>query len=118
MDELCALRVTYCFMRHVCCDPEVGLRISVERLADNMAWYDPDGYAALLGRLAQVGNPEVCFITGMHVVFRGPSIRPLPVLDENLERATRGSHKVAAYVSAVLLYMANGGIAIDDTARQ
>ncbi|RLM79493.1 hypothetical protein C2845_PM12G13350 [Panicum miliaceum] len=118
MDEPRALWGTYCFMRRMCRDPEVSQCILVERLADDMAWYDPDGYAALLGRLALVGNPEACFITGMHVVFRGPLIRPLPLLDENLERAARGSHKVVAYVATVLLYMANGSAGISDTARQ
>jgi hypothetical protein len=43
-------------------------------------------------------------------------IRPLPVLDENLERTATGTHKVAVYVAVVLLYMANGGAGIDDTA--
>jgi hypothetical protein len=49
---------------------------------------------------------------------RGPVITTLPVLDENLARVAAGGHKVAAYVAAVLLYMANGGAGIDDTARQ
>jgi hypothetical protein len=83
-----------------------------------MAWDDTDGYTTILPRLAQVGKREACFITGMHVVFRGPMITPLPVLDKNLERAAAGVHKVAAYVAAVLLYMANGGTNIDNTARQ
>ena len=41
-----------------------------------------------------------------------------PVLDENLEHAAAGGHKAAAYVAAILLYMANGGAGIDATARQ
>jgi hypothetical protein len=52
MDELRTLRATCHFMHHVCRDPEVGRCISVERLVDGMAWYDLDGYAALLPRLS------------------------------------------------------------------
>jgi hypothetical protein len=83
-----------------------------------MAWDNPNGYHTLLLHLAQVGNREACFITGMHVVFCEPMMTPLPVLNENHERAATGAHKVAAYVATVLLYMANGGTGIDDTARQ
>ena len=61
---------------------------------------------------------EACFIIGMIVVLRYPLLRPLPVIDKNLERAARGGHKVVAYVAAILLYMANGGTSVDNTARQ
>ena len=43
---------------------------------------------------------------------------PGPVVDENLERAVAGGHNVAAYVTAALLYMANGGACVDDISRQ
>ena len=61
---------------------------------------------------------EACFIAGMIVVLRYQLLRPLSVIDKNLERAAHGGHKAAAYVAAVLLYMANGGTGIDNTARQ
>ncbi|KAG2570641.1 hypothetical protein PVAP13_7KG077736 [Panicum virgatum] len=108
MEGFRSLRATYHFMRCACRDPEVG----------RMYWYDHDGYLTLLPRLAQVGNLEACFIVGMIVVLRDPVIRPLPVIDKNLERAARGGHKVAAYVAAVLLYMANGGAGIDNRTWQ
>ena len=55
----------------------------------------------------------------MRVIFPGPVFTaPGPVLDENLLRAAAGGHQGATYVSAVLLYMANGGTGIDATARQ
>ncbi|KAG2570637.1 hypothetical protein PVAP13_7KG077700 [Panicum virgatum] len=117
MEDLRSLRATYHFMRCVCRDPEVGRLISVERFYQ-MYRYDHDGYLTLLPRLAQVGNLEACFIIGMIIVLRHPVIRPLPVIDKNLERAARGGHKVAAYVAAILLYMANGGAGIDNTTGQ
>ena len=83
-----------------------------------MCWYVHDVYLTLLPRLAQVGNLEACFVVGMSAILRYPLLRPLPVIDKNLESTARGGHKVAAYVAAVLLYMANGGAAVDNTARQ
>jgi hypothetical protein len=38
IDQLRALRATCRSMRRVCRNPEVGLRISVERLSDVMYW--------------------------------------------------------------------------------
>ena len=65
-----------------------------------------------------MGNLEACFVVGMIAFLHYPLLRPLPVIDKNLKRAARGGHKVAAYVPAVLLYMANGGTGVDNTARQ
>ena len=118
MDDLHILWVTCYFMRSVCRNTEVSLRIFVERLFDNMVWDNPDGYHTLLPCLAQVDNLEACFITGMHVVFYGPVITPLPFLDENLELNVAGGHKVAAFVAVILLYMANSGAGVNDNARQ
>ena len=83
-----------------------------------MCWYVHDVYLTLLPRLAQVGNLEACFVVGMSAILRYPLLRPLPVIDKNLERAALGGHKAAAYVAAILLYMANGGTSVDNTARQ
>ena len=81
-----------------CAVTEIDLLIFIERLSDNMYWNDPDGFFILLPLLAQVGDPNTYFIVRMHVVLCEPIIKPLPVIDENLEHAACGSHKVAAYV--------------------
>ena len=117
MEDLRSLRATCHFMHRVCSDLEVGWLISVEWFY-KMYWYVHDGYLTLLNRLAQVGNLEACFVVGMIAFLHYPLLRPLPVIDKNLKRAARGGHKVAAYVPAVLLYMANGGAGVDNTARQ
>ena len=118
MEDLRTLRVTYRFMLHVCLTTQVGRRIAVEWVSNDILWHNTNEYQTL-HRVGKVGNLEACFISGMHLVFRGPMFTaPGPVLDENLKRAITGSHKVAANVAAVLLYMANGGVDVDDTARQ
>ena len=118
MEDLRSLRVTCHFMCRVCSDLEVGRLISVERFYRLYCYVVPDGYLTLLPRLAQVGNLEACFLVGMISVLHYPLLRPLPVIDKNLERAARDGHKVEAYVAAILLYMANGGAGVDNTARQ
>ena len=90
-------------MCRVCSDLEVVRLISIERFY-KMCWYVHDVYLTLLPRLAQVGNLEACFVIGMSTILRYPLLRPLPVIDKNLESAARGGHKVAAYVAAVLLF--------------
>jgi len=102
----------------VCSDPNVGRLISVEQFYKLYRYIVPDGYLTLLPRLAQVGNLEASFVVGMIAILRYPLLRLLSVIDKNLERAARGGHKATAYVAAVLLYMANGGIGVDNTARQ
>ncbi|KAG2570118.1 hypothetical protein PVAP13_7KG024318 [Panicum virgatum] len=118
MEDLRSLRVTCHFMCRVCSDLEVGRLISVERFYRLYRYVIPDGYLTLLPRLAQVGNLEACFVVGMIAVLRYPLLKPLSVIDKNLERAARGGHKVVAYVAAILLYMANGGTSADNTTRQ
>ncbi|RLN24110.1 hypothetical protein C2845_PM07G08950 [Panicum miliaceum] len=117
MDDLRTLQTTCCSMHLMCRNPEVGRCINVAGLTD-MAWHTPDAYRTFVACLAQLGNLEASFIHGVNVVFRGPVITPLAVLDENLERAAAGCHEVAAYVAAILLYMANGGAGVDATTRQ
>ena len=101
----------------MCSDPNVGWLISVEQFYKLYRYIVPDGYLTLLPRLAQVGNLEASFVVGMIAILRYPLLRLLSVIDKNLERAVCGGHKATAYVVAVLLYMANGGIGVDNTAR-
>ncbi|RLN42718.1 hypothetical protein C2845_PM01G43450 [Panicum miliaceum] len=117
MDDLRALRATCRRMHLVCRNPEVAWRINVAGLTD-MAWHTPDAYQTFVARLAQLGNLEASFIHGVNVVFCGPMITHLAVLDENIERTAADGYEVAAYVAAVLLYMANYGAGVDATARQ
>ena len=117
MEDLRSLWATCHFMRRMCSDREVDQLIFVEWFYKLYRYVVPDGYLTLLNHLAQVGNLEACFVVGMIAVLHYPLLRPLPVIDKNLEHAARGGHKAAAYVAAVLQYMANGGAGVDNTAR-
>ncbi|RLM56312.1 hypothetical protein C2845_PM10G12420 [Panicum miliaceum] len=117
MDDLRGLRATCRFMRRVCYNLEVGRSVATERFTDHMEWNKPDGYDALLARLTQIDNPEACFITGLGVVFGElkPVAQPCIIV---FTHAAAEGHNVAAYMAAVLLYMANAGAAADDAARR
>jgi hypothetical protein len=62
--------------------------------------------------LTDLGNPEGCFFYGIKAVFmenRGCN---------DLRRAAKGRHDVAAYLYAILLYRDNGGTTVTDTAKR
>ena len=69
MEDLCALWGTCLFMRRMCRNPEVGRRINLGRVSSSNRWQHTIAYQALLHRLTNIGNPQACFVTGMHAVF-------------------------------------------------
>jgi hypothetical protein len=99
-------------MRRVCGHGDIGRRLSIEGIRDEISWlWNPTVYKAFLALLSSLGNPEACFLSGIKVFFikhRGYN---------DLRRATEGGHEVAAYLYAILLYRDNGGAAADDTAK-
>ncbi|RLM85037.1 hypothetical protein C2845_PM04G16660 [Panicum miliaceum] len=118
MDDLRSLRATCKFMRGVCKDRTIGKHVALDQqFARNMMRNNYNGYVNLLARLAQLGNPEACFLTRMAVVFpRGTPAVPRPCI-VHFGRAACGGHNVAAYVVAVLRYKANASATDDDAAR-
>jgi hypothetical protein len=100
-------------MCHVCGHGDVGRRLSIEGIGDEISWvWDPIAYKAFLAMLTDLGNPEACFFFGIKAIFmenRGCN---------DLRRAVEGGHNVAAYLYAILLYRDNGGAATDNTAKQ
>jgi hypothetical protein len=99
-------------MRRVCGHGDVGRRLSIEGIRDEISWvWNPTAYKAFLDMLSGLGNPEACFLFGTKAFFiehRGYN---------DLRRATEGGHDAAAYLYAILLYRDNGGAAADDTAK-
>jgi hypothetical protein len=99
-------------MRRVCGHGDVGRRLSIEGIRDEISWvWNPTDYKAFLDMLSGLGNPEACFLFGTKAFFiehRGYN---------DLRRATEGGHDAAAYLYAILLYRDNGGAAADDTAK-
>jgi hypothetical protein len=84
-------RGTCRFMHRVCKNPKVGRHINLGLVSSSNTWRNTIAYQALLHRVTNIGNPQACFITGMHAVFPGPVFTaPRPVLDENLKRAAAG----------------------------
>jgi hypothetical protein len=99
-------------MRRVCGHDDVGRRLSIEGIRDEISWvWNPTTYKAFLSMLSGLGNPEACFLSGIKAFFiehRGYNDR---------RRAAEGGHDAAAYLYAILLYKDNGGAAADDTAK-
>jgi hypothetical protein len=99
-------------MRRVCGHGDVGWRLSIEGIRDEISWvWNPTTYKALLAILTGLGHPEACFLSGIKAFFiehRGYN---------NLRRAAEDKHDAAAYLYTILLYRYNGGVATDDTTK-
>jgi hypothetical protein len=111
--DLRSLRGTFSTMRHVCDHGDVGRRLSIEGIRDEISWvWNPTVYKAFLAMLSGHGNPKACFLFGIKAFF----IEHWGY--DDLWRATEGGHDAAAYLCAILLYRDNGGAAAaDDTAK-
>jgi hypothetical protein len=90
--------------------------VAQERFAVELQWNDRKGYDALLDCLTRIRNPEACFLSGMDILFVENYSSWSSIA--KLEEAAQAGHSVAAYIAAMVLYSANGGIGDDDTARR
>jgi hypothetical protein len=110
--DLYSLHGTCSTMRCVCGHDDVGLRLSIEGIRDEISWvWNSTAYKAVLAMLSGLGNPEACFLSGIKAFFiehRGYN---------DLRRVADGGHDAVAYLYAILLYRDNGGAAADDTAK-
>jgi hypothetical protein len=99
-------------MRRVCGHCDVGRRLSIEGIRNEISWvWNPTAYKAFFAMLTGLGHPEACFLSGIKAFFiehRGYN---------DLQRATEEGHNAATYLYAILLYRDNGGAAADDTAK-
>jgi hypothetical protein len=99
-------------MRRVCGQGDVGRRLSIEGIQDEISWvWNPTAYKAFLAMLSGLGNPEACFLSEIKAFFiehRGYN---------DLRRAAEGGHNAVAYLYTILLYRDNGSAAADDTAK-
>jgi hypothetical protein len=100
-------------MRRVCGHGDVGRRLSIEGIRDEISWvWDPTAYNAFLAMLIGLGNLEACFFSGIKVVF----METRGYID--LRCASEGGHDAAAYLYAIMLYRDNGGATADNTTKQ
>jgi hypothetical protein len=99
-------------MRRVCSHGDVGRRLSIEAIRDEISlMWNPTTYKAFLAMLSGLGNLEACFLSGIKAFFikhRGYN---------DLRRTAEGGHDAAAYLYAIMLYRDNGGAAAADTAK-
>jgi hypothetical protein len=92
-------------MRRVCGHGDVGRRLSIEGILDEISWvWNPTAYKAFLAMLSGLGNPEACFLSGIKAFFiehKGYN---------DLRRAAEGGHDAAANLYAIFLYRDNEGV--------
>jgi hypothetical protein len=110
--DLRSLSGTCSTMPRVCGHGDVGRRLSIEGIRDEMSWvWNPTAYKAFLAMLSSLRNPEACFLSRIKAFFiehRGYN---------DLRCATKGGPDATAYLYAILLYRDNGCAAADDTAK-
>jgi hypothetical protein len=96
----------------VCSDGDVGRRLSIEGIRDEISWvWNPTAYKAFLAMLTGLGNPEACFLSGIKAFF----IEHQGYND--LWRAAEGGHDVEACLYTIFLYRDSGGATADDTVK-
>jgi hypothetical protein len=85
-------------MRRVCGHGDVGQRLSIEGIRDDISWvWNSTAYNAFLAMLSDLGNPGGCFLSGIKAFFikhRGY---------HDLRRAAEGGHDAVVYLYAILL---------------
>jgi hypothetical protein len=111
--DLRSLRGTCSTMSRVCSHDDIGRHLSILGIRDEISWvWDPTVYKVFLAKLTDLRNPEACFFFEIKAVFmenRGCN---------DLWRAAKGGHDLAAYLYAILLYRDNGGAAANDTMKR
>jgi hypothetical protein len=85
-------------MRRVCGHGDVGRRLSIEGIRDEISWlWNPTAYKAFLAMLSGLENPEACFLSGTKAFFIERRVY------NDLRRAAEGGHDAAAYLYAIFL---------------
>jgi hypothetical protein len=81
--DLRSLRGTCSTMRRVCDHSDVGRRLSIEGIRDEISWvWNPTSYKAFLAMQTGLGHPEACFHSGIKPFFiehRGYNISGTPL---------------------------------------
>jgi hypothetical protein len=81
--DLRSLRGTCSTMRRVCDKSDVGRRLSIEGIRDEISWvWNPTSYKAFLAMQTGLGHPEACFHSGIKPFFiehRGYNISGTPL---------------------------------------
>jgi hypothetical protein len=96
----------------------VGRRLALKRILRRRFYLSPEYRAALINTLANVGNPEALFQSGLrHAVLGNTRGVTKPCLDQ-LRRAAEAGHKESMYALSLFLYRPNISEAAADEARR
>jgi hypothetical protein len=94
----------------------VRRRLALKRVLQCRFYLGSEYRAALINTVANVGNPEALFQSGLRRVVLG-NTRGGSCLDQ-LQRAAEAGHKESMYALPLVLYRPNSGEADDDEARR
>lgn len=96
----------------------VGRRLALKRVLRRRFYLGHEYRTALVNTLANVGNPEALFQSGLRRAVLGNTRGVItPCLDQ-LRRAAEAGHKESMYALSLFLYRPNSGEADDDEARR
>jgi hypothetical protein len=96
----------------------VGRRLALKCVLQRRFYLGHEYRATLVNTLANVGNPEALFQSGLRRAVLGNTRGVItPSLDQ-LRRAAEAGHKESMYALSLFLYRPNSGEADDDEARR
>jgi hypothetical protein len=96
----------------------VGRRLALKRVLRRRFYLGHEYRAALINTLANVGNPEALFQSGLHRAVLGNTRGVITSCLDQLRRAAEAGHKESMYALSLFLYRPNSGEADDDEARR
>jgi hypothetical protein len=96
----------------------VGRRLALKCILRRQFYLSPEYRATLINTLANAGNPEALFQSGLcRAVLGNTRGVIMPCLDQ-LRRAVEAGHKESMYALSLFLYRPNSGEADDNEARR
>jgi hypothetical protein len=116
MEDLCNLRTTCKAMCIVCSATTVRRRLPLKRVLRRQFNLGLDFRAALITTMANAGNPEVLFRSGLCLTLLGNKHGIIVSWLNQLRRAVEASHKVSMYTITLFLYRPNNSEAATDEA--
>jgi hypothetical protein len=96
----------------------VGRRLALKRVLWRRFYIGPEYCVALINTLANVGNLEPLFQSGLRRAVLGNTRGVIMLCLDQLRRATEAGHKESMYALSLFLYRSNSGEAAADEAKR